>query len=854
MIFLNGIALIALTALAVPIIIHLHRRRKSKVVDWAAMQFLSHSLVNRRRGLALEHLLLLLCRCLLIVLFVLAMARPQLTSVADLRWVPASLMGLFGLIALAGAAAVKSELWKRLATAGFGLLLVASAVGLAMTGNHPLPQWDQPRDVAIVIDASSSMNVEVDGKSNFRRACDEASRFVDHLPGGSTVNMMVAGPVITSPSSAQANLRRVADELAELDAIGGGTDLHRAIEQSRLALEKSPNAHRQVLVFSDNQLRSWQQVASGAILKSADDAPSTEGDSDERAEAGQQPGKGIEVFCRALPLPNDLKDVSVTDLSLDPGTVSVHRPVSLVVELFNSGSVGVENAELELLVNDRVVQVESVRELASHSQARVTFKHCFDQSGWKTISARITGGDRLHDNDVFHRVVHVAEDLPVLIVNGDSTNPSFRRPATFLQLALDPASLDKQTSHENSRAQFTKVDSIDAAEIPQLNSFSDYQVILLCDVPRLPSSVADRLARFVEQGGGLWVLPGERCQRDFYNAWSIPSSGKPLLPMQLLQRMVAGPSKDKPLQLDFDSVSHLTLDPLFETGQHDLSELQVMTHWKLGGWPIEHPSHIAARLTNGDPLLVEHSVGRGRVLVTSISFDSLESNLISRISFPVLAHLWVEYLVATDEIELNHQPQRNLRVRLDAADLPNDQPLTLNTPGGGQRPVVTTVSGHDDWFSVEVGLADAPGVYQLAYEVQGDKTKVPFTVLCDQDEFDLTAASDRKLNELTQGLQIKWIADVDQIEKIARGSIAGIELWNYFAVGALAMIVIEVVVMRWIRWRRRATATANSIQHRSDALPWQMSSFPIDSGVVSGRDEKTLGSVDSFPPPVEAVQ
>ncbi|MCA9137906.1 MAG: VWA domain-containing protein [Planctomycetales bacterium] len=856
--------MIALTALAVPIIVHLHRRRKSKVIDWAAMQFLSHSLVNRRRGLTLEHFALLLCRCLLVVLFVLAMSRPQLTSESDLRLIPAALLGSVGLIALAWVTVIKSELWKRLTTAGFALVLIALAVGLAMTGNQPLPQWDQPRDVAIVIDASSSMNVEIDGESNFRRACEEARLLVDNLPGGSTVSMLLAGPVITTPLSAQANLRRAADEVTELNATGGGTNLRRAIEQSRTVLEKSPNDHKQIVVFSDNQLRSWQQLGSEADSKPTGDAPKrdagkTDGQPDKGADArkrddtGDKPDKSIEVFCRALPLPVDLKDVSVTGLELDAGIVSVHRPVRLVANLLNGGSTDAANFDLELLVNDKVVQIEPVRQLAKNSKTSVDFKQTFDQPGWNIVSARIKGQDRLRDNDVFHRVVHVAADLPVLIVNGDTTNQPFRRPATFLQLALDPAGVDEQIGKEKERTQFTTVDAIDAAEILQVDSLFDYQVILLCDVPRLPTRTADQLASYVEQGGGLWVIPGERCQRDFYNAWSITSTGKPLLPMQMMEWIVGGPGKDKPLELDFDSVSHVTLDPLLETGQHDLSELQVSAHWKFGDWPTDQPSHVAARLTNGDPLLIEHSVGRGRVLVTSVSFESLESNLISRISFPVLAHLWVEYLAATDEIDLNCQPHRNLLVRLDASDLPTDQRMTLTTPDGTRRPVVATVSDEDHQVSVEVGMAAAPGIYQLTYEARGDKTEVPFAVLCDEDEFDLTAASDSKLDELGQGLQIKWIADVDQIDKIARGSIEGIELWKYFVVGALAMIVIEVVVVRWILWRRRASSNSKSKQPPV-AFPWQVSPFPIDCEVASDRDQQTHGSIDSLPPLVEAIR
>lgn len=854
MVLLNGIAMTALTALAVPIIVHLHRRRKARVIDWAAMQFLSHALVHRRRGLALEHLLLLLSRCLLIVLFVLAMARPQLTSASDLRSFPASLMGLVGLVLLAWATVINGKLWKRLAAAGLGVSLFASAVALAMAGNRPLPQWDQPRDVAVVIDASSSMKVEIDGKSNFQRALEEARLLVDNLPGGSTVSMLVAGPVITQ-RSAQANLRRVADQLAKLDATGGGTNLHRAIEQSRSALEKSPNAHKQIVVFSDNQLRSWQRVASDADFHPTHHTARTARQPGHEPESGDESKRGIEVFGRTLPLPSDLKDVSVTGLEFDAGTLSVHRPVRMVVELFSGGSVGVVEFQLELLVNEKVIQTEPVFQLAPQSRTSVAFQHTFDRPGWHTVSARIKGEDRLHDNDIFHHVVHVAADLPVLIVNGDSTNQPLLRPAAFLQLALDPTSLNERPADtEDKWSPFTKVDLIDAAEIQRLDTFSEYQVILLCDVPRLPSEVADRLASFVEKGGGLWVLPGERCQPDFYNAWTNAMPGESLLPVELLERVVGDPNVDEPLELDFDSVSHVKLDSLLETGQHDLSELQVSAYWKLGDPLADQPAHVAARLTNGDPLFVEHSIGRGRVVVASISFDRLESNLISRVTFPVLTHLLVEHLAATDGIDLNHRPHRNLLVRLNASDLPTAKPLMLNAPDGSQRTVMATATEEDAPLSVEVGMAATPGVYQLACEAQGDEKVVPFTVLCDEAEFDLTVASDRKLKELGRDLQIEWIADVDQIAKLARGTSQGVEVWKFFAVCALAMIVIEVVVMRWIWWRRRATNNPNSAQPTWVALPWQASSFPIDSNPTPGRDKPSHGASDPLPPPLEAVK
>lgn len=74
--FLNGAFLGALSLVSIPIIIHLLQRRRYRVVHWGAMEFLRVSQRNRSRRLMIEQLILLLIRCLVIALVVLAVCRP----------------------------------------------------------------------------------------------------------------------------------------------------------------------------------------------------------------------------------------------------------------------------------------------------------------------------------------------------------------------------------------------------------------------------------------------------------------------------------------------------------------------------------------------------------------------------------------------------------------------------------------------------------------------------------------------------------------------------------------------------------------------------------------------------------
>ena len=74
---------------SLPIIIHLLNRRRFKVMEWAAMEFLLKAAVRNRRRVRLENLLLLLLRVLVVCLLIMAVSRPFSKS-------DTMLAGLFG--------------------------------------------------------------------------------------------------------------------------------------------------------------------------------------------------------------------------------------------------------------------------------------------------------------------------------------------------------------------------------------------------------------------------------------------------------------------------------------------------------------------------------------------------------------------------------------------------------------------------------------------------------------------------------------------------------------------------------------------------------------------------------------
>ncbi len=79
--FLNPAYLGALALGAIPILIHLIRQRRIRVIEWAAWEFLLQSQRRNRRRLRLEQLFLLLLRITIVCLVVLALSRPVLSTI-----------------------------------------------------------------------------------------------------------------------------------------------------------------------------------------------------------------------------------------------------------------------------------------------------------------------------------------------------------------------------------------------------------------------------------------------------------------------------------------------------------------------------------------------------------------------------------------------------------------------------------------------------------------------------------------------------------------------------------------------------------------------------------------------------
>ncbi|MEZ6040035.1 MAG: BatA domain-containing protein [Planctomycetaceae bacterium] len=442
MTLLNGAAMFAAIAVIVPILVHLQKRRKSKVVDWPAMQFLQRTVTSRRRGLTLENLLLLLLRCLLVLLFVLAMARPAIESGRMFSWILFSLLAGCGLLLLTAAVVGRWRLRSRWIAVFAAVILFGTAGAMLSTSPESLVDSGADRDVAIVIDRSLTMTLGDDESSHFDKSISQARLLIESLSGNSTVSIVLAGPIPeTVDGSPFRNLRRAEEVLDTIEQVAGGSDLESAVRKATSLVRKAPNTHKQVLLLTDDQLCTWESIdemrlARHAFLTSqatdesrSDSGTTSEIDRVDVAENGTD--SSPEIACGAIvsSLPEKKENISVDRVLVDASLVTASRPVPIEVEVRNGGSTTVRDLVVKLLVDGREAATESLIQIEPGVHSTVRFLHAFPKAGQHVVSGSVEITDQLPADNRFDSVVDVIPHVSVLVVNGSTdADPARNQP------------------------------------------------------------------------------------------------------------------------------------------------------------------------------------------------------------------------------------------------------------------------------------------------------------------------------------------------------------------------------------------------------------------------------------------
>jgi hypothetical protein len=244
---------------------------------------------------------------------------------------------------------------------------------------------------------------------------------------------------------------------------------------------------------------------------------------------------------------------------------------------------------VSLEVDGRVIQTTPLT-LGPNGSASVSFDPFAPAAAFTRGSVRLAD-DRLARDNVFHFVVSPPQRVKVLIVERPGTS---RAASLYLSQALglgDSPAFD---------VTMKPMEGLSAADI------SGAEVIALNDVP-VAQLTAERLAAFVNAGGGLFAAFGERA------TWPAAVDIMPAIPGGTADRTRGTPGRVGALEYGH---------PIFESFRAprsgDFSSARFYTYRAVSVAP---EAQVLARFDDGAPALLERRSGAGRVLAWTSTLD-----------------------------------------------------------------------------------------------------------------------------------------------------------------------------------------------------------------------------------------
>lgn len=555
------------------------------------------------------------------------------------------------------------EQWLLLAIRTLIILLVVLALAEPYLNRVGLPLVaGEPTHRMIVIDGSFSMGYRPTDQSRFERAKELASTIVDESRRGDGLSfLLMASPpraIIASPAFEP---RAVLEEIDNLVLPHTEADLLATLDKIKEVLDRvekeTPRLHQhEIYLLTDLQRVTWLPGGREKIR-------------DELRRRGRELSERATLT--VIDLGQDHCDnLAVTRLTTTDPLATVARDVVFETQVHNFGRQRRAAQLVELYVDGRRAGEETV-DLEPGDEAVVTFSYRFDTGGDHGIEARISGDPLDVDN---HRWLSltVKQSIRVLCVNGKPAGAGFRGATDYLEVALAPSG--------DSQRGLIRPEVVPESALVELD-LDAYDCIFLANVGQFTENEARLLHAYLQRGGGLVFFLGDQVEPASYNRFLADegAADRKVLPVRLGEVAAEGHYWFDPL-----GYRHPTVRDFRGREKAGLLTTPVSRYIRLIV-PEGSPARVAIGFTNGDPAVVEQSIGRGRSTVVATSADTSWTSMPVWPSYlPIVQNLLKYSLGSSREernVEVGHAIGSSRRAGVANAE------IVLQTPSGDQTTV-----------------------------------------------------------------------------------------------------------------------------------------------------------------------
>jgi hypothetical protein len=637
------------------------------------------------------------------------------------------------------------------------LLLLAIALSRPATRDSD-GSWlpgERRTGVIIALDASFSMQHSDGQTTRFERALKQIDVISNRVHTGDPVSLVLLGGehtvVMRNVAYAPQRFRdilqqqRVSAESLDLDSVP--MHLHDLAEDM-VAHQK------EIYIVSDIQACDWQPH------------------SKRLRQSLKALGGAASVFL--VPVSGSEDNLAVTNLSLVSGTLRKGTVARYQATVRNCGTNPVSDIGVQCRVDGVQIDSKRISLILPGASETVSLFVPFHNAGATRITAEITG-DSLPTDNVRRIVAVVRNRVSVLCVDGSSGDAG--------RLVISALLARNEGAEDN----YYIVRSVPWLAFPG-EDLEYVDVVVLANVPEITPVQAQQLSRFVRKGNGLVWFAGDQIKIAEWNERSERANeadgavNTPLLPAVIEQGVDNSDAIGAGKPLDPSMPDHLLCRPLQSLPADLLSETRFVKHLKVQPAPTSVSVLNVAGIES--PILLEHSLGRGHVVMFTTSAEATWNNMALTPVFPMLMQQVVTYLVGR---EFEQPRVVGDSLSLSYTEQPNASDAVFDTPS--KNTIDVPVREYRSQYVAMLENAQEAGFYVARVSVQAPG--MPIAVNVDTRESYVACLPETELRTVLDDTGIAIATSEAELLSEIEAVRTGHSSWRFFMLLGMIFLITE---------------------------------------------------------------
>ncbi len=590
------------------------------------------------------------------------------------------------------------------------------------------------------LDNSFSMQSEF----NTKRYFDVATGKMEELLGKFkyATNLQLITNDFTPDELGLSSSEKIRDRLTTLNLSPSSKSLQNIYDrQAKLLLKHNSNAQNQLYWFSD-----FQKSTVGDLRKLKVDATN-------------------QLYLIPIQA-NSYQNIHLDSVWLNTPFIRELQNNSLFVNVRNSGNTEVKNLILKLTLGNTQSSTASVN-IKPNGKTIARFNFNINQKGF--IRGKISFEDYpvIFDNE-YYFVLQSSPRISVLQITGENKannaiNQVFSNDSLFNIQSSTTSSLD-------------------------IGLIKNKDLVVINGVNSLGGALSSELKKFVSDGGTLTIIPSSNQQLTDFNT----------LLSSLGVNGLARPDLEELIKLKIPNAENPFYQDVFEQSYRDEKIIQMPS--ARPAWKWTKSGNTVLEYINGDTYLNQISSGTGKLYLFSAPIDS-DAHAMSQHALFVPTM----YKIAASSVQasklaytFNENP---IIVDIKQSDLPKETLFKLKNGSTEIIPIQRIVRNQ---LFMELPSQHQVGNLQTGYYDITKDDKVIHTIALNiaASESDLASYTSEELSEIFKNHKnIKVLGGIEsgEFENEFTSQNMGNTLWKYFLYSALFFLLIEIVLIRFLK-------------------------------------------------------